>query len=130
MNITPDIASVLRLASRLAAGAAICTCALSPFANADDAVSPTKPVCIRVDRIEHTRVLNNHQILFALYGGKSYINNLSSQCTTLMPDSGFAWSASSAFAYYCDNREVIHVLGSDQACLLGAFTPYAGPKNF
>ncbi len=97
------------------------------LALAEDAAG--KPVCLDVDRIDHTEVLNNHQILFYMVGkekgSKIWINNLSNRCTTMTRSDGFVWE--SGIPKYCDNVEIIRVIQSGEVCQLGAFTPYQKP---
>ena len=81
-----------------------------------------KPVCLEINRIDHTEVLNDHQILFYMYGNKVWLNTLTNRCTTLTRQDGFAWDSS--LPKYCENVELIRVLRSGQVCQLGAFTPY------
>jgi hypothetical protein len=87
----------------------------------------TKPVCLDINRIDHTQVLNDHQILFYGYGKKVWLNTLKFPCTTLTPQEGFAWESS--ITKYCDNVEIIRVVRTGQVCQLGAFTPYEKATN-
>ena len=91
-------------------------------ARADDAQPKKKSVCLWVNRIDHTQVLNDHQILFFEVGGKIWQNNLSRPCRTLTAQDGFAWDSS--IPQYCDNLEQIRVLRTGESCLLGEFVPY------
>jgi hypothetical protein len=86
-----------------------------------------KPVCLEVNRIDHTEVLNSNQILFYMYGKKVWLNTLSYPCTTLTRQEGFAWESS--IPRYCDNLEIIRVIRTRQVCQLGAFTPYEKPAR-
>jgi hypothetical protein len=86
-----------------------------------------KPVCLDVNRIDHTEVLNSHQILFYMYGKKIWVNTLTNNCSTLTRQDGFAWESS--IPKYCDNLEIIRVLRTGQVCTLGAFTPYEKVAN-
>jgi hypothetical protein len=86
-----------------------------------------KPVCLETNRIDHTEVLNDHQILFYMNGKKIWLNTLSQPCTTLTRQDGFAWESS--IPRYCDNLEIIRVLRTGQVCQLGAFTPYEKPAK-
>ena len=81
-----------------------------------------KPVCLDVVRIDHTEVLNNHQILFYMLGKKVWLNTLKYPCTTLTRQDGFAWD--SVIPRYCENLEIIRVIRTGEVCQLGAFTPY------
>jgi hypothetical protein len=86
-----------------------------------------KPVCLDVVRIDHTEVLNNHQILFYMLGKKVWLNTLTYPCTTLTRQEGFAWESS--IPRYCDNLEIIRVIRTGEVCQLGAFTPYEKPVS-
>jgi hypothetical protein len=96
----------------------------APTLAADEA---GKPVCLDVNRIDHTQVLNSSQILFYMYGKKVWLNTLSYPCTTLTRQEGFAWESS--VTRYCDNLEIIRVIRTGQVCQLGAFTPYEKPAK-
>ena len=117
------------IAARIKAGifavaAASLLSAAAPAIAADEA---GKPVCLDVNRIDHTQVLNSNQILFYMYGKKIWLNTLSYPCTTLTPQEGFAWESS--IPKYCDNLEIIRVIRTGQVCQLGAFTPYEKPAK-
>jgi len=94
-----------------------------PFAayGQSEAYAAGKPVCLDVNRIDHTQVLSDHQILFYMYGKKIWVNNLTNRCATLTSQDGFVWESS--IPKYCDNLETIRVIRSGEVCLLGAFTP-------
>ena len=87
--------------------------------------APAKQVCLDFNRIDHTEILNNHQILFYMLGRKIWINNLTSPCVTLKSSDGFVWE--SQIGRYCDNLETIRVIWSGEVCQLGSFTPYDKP---
>ena len=106
--------------SLIAAFAAVLTLPVAPAALALD--ENGKPVCLEVNLIDHTEVLNDHQILFYMNNRKVWLNTLSNRCTTLTRADGFVWD--SGLPKYCENVELIRVLRSHQVCQLGAFTPY------
>ena len=81
-----------------------------------------KGKCLWVNRIDHTQVLNDHQILFYEVGGKIWQSNLPVPCRTLTAQDGFSWQ--SGIPEICGNVEQIRVLRTGEACLLGAFEPY------
>jgi hypothetical protein len=118
-NAVPRGGRILFAAAALAAFAAASPAVAQP---ADD----HKPVCLQINRIDHTEVLNDHQILFYLIGKerghKVWINNLTHRCATLDRTEGFAWQSS--IPEYCDNLEIIRVLRTGETCTIGAFTPY------
>jgi len=86
-----------------------------------------KPVCLEINRIDHTQVLNDHQILFYMLGKTVWLNTLTYPCTTLTRQEGFAWE--SRIPKYCDNVELIRVIRTGEVCQLGAFTPYEKPAG-
>jgi len=81
-----------------------------------------KNVCLWVNRIDHTQVLNNHQILFFEINGKIWQSNLPEPCRTMTSQDGFIWR--SGIPEICGNVEQIKVIRTGEHCLLGAFVPY------
>lgn len=86
---------------------------------------PTKSVCIKADEVDHTKVLNDHEVLFYMRGKQIWLNTLKSRCSTLPVQEGF--SMPSDFSEFCANAQSIRVLYSGQFCQLGEFTPYQKP---
>jgi len=126
MSYTSEKTLVPRNKMSLFASVAVLAALAAPVsAFAADAAG--KPVCLDVNRIDHTEVLNSHQILFYMYGKKVWVNTLANNCSTLTRQDGFAWESS--ITKYCDNLEIIRVLRTGQVCELGAFTPYEKPSN-
>jgi hypothetical protein len=125
MSYTSQSISVPRIRSILFAMAAVAA-ATAPVAALAQPADDHNPVCLHVNRIDHTEVLNDHQILFYLIGKerghKVWINNLTRRCTTLDRTEGFSWQSS--IPEYCDNLEIIRVLRTGETCTIGAFTPY------
>jgi len=93
---------------------------------ADQAGQPTSS-CLPADDVNHTQVLNDHQILFYMRNKKIWLNTLPARCVSLPIQEGFNFS--SAFSEYCPNTETIQVVRSGEVCKLGAFTPYEKPMN-
>ncbi len=118
-GLVPRIKAVVFAVSAFAAS-------IVPAAAFADMSDGHKPVCLQINRIDHTEILNDHQILFYLSGKmdghKIWVNNLTNRCSTLTRDEGFAWESS--LPQYCDNLEIIRVLRTGQVCTLGAFSPY------
>jgi hypothetical protein len=114
----------MRIKASLLAVVAASLMSPAPALAADEA---GKPVCLDVNRIDHTQVLNSSQILFYMYGKKVWLNTLSHRCTTLTREEGFAWESS--VPRYCDNLEIIRVIRTGEVCQLGAFTPYEKPAK-
>jgi hypothetical protein len=125
MTYTSANSSVPRIKSILFAVAAMAA-SVAPVAAFAQPADGHKPVCLQINRIDYTRVLNDHQILFYLIGKKDghkvWVNNLTNRCSTMTSQDGFAWVSS--LPEYCDNLEIIRVLRTGQVCTLGAFTPY------
>jgi len=125
MTYTSDNSLVPRAKAILFTVAAI-TALIAPISAFAQGSDGHRPICLQVNRIDHTEVLNDHQILFYMNGKheghKVWVNNLTNRCTTLTRSDGFAWESS--IPQYCDNLEIIHVLQSGQTCTLGAFSPY------
>ncbi len=112
---------------RLGAIGAVPACIVAAFAAAagslaKDAAPAGKPVCLEVNRIDHTEVLNDREILFYMNNGQIWVNNFSSPCRSLTREDGWVWE--SRIDRYCDNLESIRVIRTGEVCLLGAFTPY------
>ena len=111
----------LRHFAKASAVTAIMALAL-PFAGTARADAPQKNVCLWVNRIDHTQVMNDHQILFFETNGKIWQSNLPVPCRTMTSQDGFAWE--SGIPEICGNVEQIRVLRTGEHCLLGAFVPY------
>jgi hypothetical protein len=83
--------------------------------------------CLPADDVNHTQVLNDHQILFYMRNKKIWLNTLQARCISLPVQEGFAFS--SAFSEYCPNIETIRIIRTGEVCQLGQFTPYEKPVN-
>jgi hypothetical protein len=86
-----------------------------------------RSICLRTEDVDHTQVLNDHQILFYMHGKKVWLNTLQARCITLPNQDGFVWS--SAFPEFCGGAETIRVVRTGEVCQLGQFTPYEKPVN-
>jgi hypothetical protein len=125
-------------ASALVSGILMFPAALTTAAWADDA-KPTSGspasgspasgsmVCLDASLIDHTKVLNDHQILFYMKGREVWVNNLQNRCIGLRYDEEFVRAGSDP--RYCDNAETIKAGPTGQPCLLGKFTPYVKPAS-
>ena len=85
----------------------------------------TKSICIKADEVDHTKVLNDRQILFYMRGNQIWMNTLQARCVTLPIQDGFAMAAN--YSEFCANSQSIRVLRTGQFCQLGEFTPYQKP---
>jgi hypothetical protein len=91
-----------------------------------DPAPDTRGICLRATEIDHTHVLNDHQILFYMRGNKVWLNTLRAPCMALHAwDQGFVMP--SQFSDFCANAQAIRVNNTGQFCLLGEFTPYEKP---
>jgi hypothetical protein len=123
MSPTRNPVCSLRMAAMLPiVGAALLLGGLSPAVARADNAPGGKSVCLDVNRIDHTQVLNDHQILFHMVNGKIWQNNLTVPCRTLTAQDGFSWE--SGIPKFCDNVEQIRVLRTGESCLLGPFVAY------
>ena len=124
MNPTRNPMYSLRMAAMIpVVGTALLLGGLVPgVARADNAPPNGKTVCLDVNRIDHTQVLNDHQILFHMVNGKIWQNNLTVPCRTLTSQDGFSWE--SGIPKFCGNVEQIRVLRTGESCLLGPFVAY------
>jgi hypothetical protein len=125
MPYTLDNSPVPRITATLFILAATVAFLAAP-ASADQ-TTETKSVCLQAHDVDHTHVLNDHQILFYMRGKKIWLNTLQGRCVTLPFREGFAWESS--FPEYCANAETIRVVQSGEVCRLGEFTPYETPVN-
>jgi hypothetical protein len=108
------------------AGLLLAMAALAPVALADEGKpASNSQVCLESRQIDHTKILNDHQILFYMTGKKVWLNTLPNKCSALRFDEGFVHVSSND--QYCDNLETIKVRPTGQPCLLGKFTPYEKP---
>jgi hypothetical protein len=85
----------------------------------------TKSVCLQADEVDHTKVLNDRQILFYMRGNKVWMNTLQGRCATLPIQDGF--SMASDHSEFCANAQAIRVVRTGEFCALGDFTPYQKP---
>ena len=97
----------------------------------DPVVDTTTPaagngVCLQVNQIDHTEIVNDFAILFYMKTGKPYLNSLHIPCPSLKMEDGFAYE--SEVLEVCSNSQTIRVLRSGNFCELGQFTPFDVPK--
>jgi hypothetical protein len=86
-----------------------------------DAQSPEAPVCIRSIDIDHTKVPNDHTILFFMKDGKIWSTTLRSACPELRFN-GFAYGPTPPVEI-CSSIQTIRVLRSGAVCELGPLVP-------
>jgi hypothetical protein len=79
------------------------------------------PQCISVTRIDHTKAVDDHTILFFMKGGDVLRNTLRDRCVGLtMNIRGFTYVTSDD--QICANLQRIRVNDNNEVCLLGSFT--------
>ena len=86
-----------------------------------------RSICLQVHDVDHTQVLNDHQILFYMRGKKIWLNTLQARCPSLPNQDGFVWT--STFPEFCGGVEAIRVVRTGEVCQLGQFSPYEKPVN-
>jgi len=101
------------------AAAALMACAALP--------AQASPVCLELNRIDHTSVVDSKNILFHMKGGKVWHNGLKNSCPALNFH-GFIMNVRGGDTV-CSNQQSIKVIDSGQVCMLGEFTPYTPPSK-
>lgn len=79
------------------------------------------PKCVPANMVDHTKVLDQSNILFYMRDGKVWHSHLSPPCVGLR-DSGFVMD--SHFTEFCGGAQAIHLMKGGATCQLGEFTPY------
>lgn len=83
--------------------------------------------CIQISRIDHTKVVDNQNILFYMRGGKVYNNHLPHPCSTLSFGRAFKFATSQSQLCSVDIISVIESSTGDEIagakCGLGMFVP-------
>jgi len=97
--------------------------ALPAFAD----TAPAKTVCLDMDHIDHTAVIDGRTILFYVKGGRVWKNTLPNECPSLNFERAFSQEITTG--QVCSNKQMIRVLRTGVRCSLGAFTPYAPPAK-
>ena len=111
----------------LAIGAASAQATHPQGAMAGAAAAKEKPlVCLWTYLIDHTRTVDAKTLLFYMKDGKVWKNTLISRCPSLTFH-GFAYITRDG--QICSNQQVIYVLTTHEACMLGAFEPYVAPSK-
>lgn len=83
------------------------------------------PVCLRALDVDHTRVPNEHTILFFMKDGSVWGTSLRTDCPELKFN-GFDYGVTPP-DNICANMQTIHVLKSGAICEIGPLVP-ATPK--
>jgi hypothetical protein len=84
-------------------------------------------VCLDIDHVDHTVVVDDQTILYYMRGGKIWKNTLQRQCSSLKFEQGFVEDIRGGEV--CSNRQTIRVIQTGALCSLGAFTPYTPPPK-
>lgn len=120
MKLTRNSDRFLRGAPALLAGAAVVMFAALSGGTAQAASE--KSQCLWSNRIQHTQILNNHQILFFEVDGKIWLSNLDRPCSTLTSTDAIVWDSS--IPKLCGSTEQVRVAQTGQSCLLGPLVAY------
>jgi hypothetical protein len=84
-----------------------------------------EPVCLQVNRIDHTKVVNPRTIDFYMRGGQIWRNHLRGFCAGLGFE-GFEYATSTDDI--CENLQTIRVLRGGSVCSLGEFERLPSPS--
>jgi hypothetical protein len=76
-------------------------------------------VCLQLNAIDHTQVVDDQTILFHMRDRTVYRNVLPAKCAGLKFEDGFSYTTS--INQLCSNVEIIRVLRRGTSCGLGAF---------
>jgi len=122
MNVRISVARAPFLAALL--GALV---AAASFAEEDDDFDRTPRECINISRIDHTRIIDEHTILFYMRGNEIYRNYMPEACRGLSPRDPFLYSTTSRELCDVDAIELLESWGSQltrgRSCELGLFYP-------
>lgn len=93
----------------------------------DPAPAPVKPrhVCLWVNRIDNTHVVDKSTIIFRMKGGKMWKNTLRTPCSGLR-FYGFAYVTQDG--QICSTQPIM-ILKNNEVCMLGRFEPYVPPPK-
>ena len=105
----------------MALAAGLIVPALPAFAGAP----PAGTVCLDMDHIDHTSVVDGRTILFYVKGGKVWKNTLPKECPSLKFERAFSQEITTG--QVCANKQMIRVLRTNVRCSLGDFSPYTPP---
>ena len=78
------------------------------------------PICLQSNRIDRTTVVNPRTILFHMKDGKVWRSEMRTPCLGLKFN-GFAYASHDD--EICGGLQSIHVLRTEEVCMLGSFTP-------
>jgi hypothetical protein len=107
----------------LATGLIALACATPLFADTPKA----EIVCLDIDHVDHTSVIDGRTILFYVKGGKVWKNTLPRECPSLKFERAFSQEITAG--KICSNKQMIRVLRTGTRCSLGEFTPYTPPPK-
>jgi hypothetical protein len=99
------------------------------FAATSPQADPVKgnDLCLDIDHVDHTVVVDDQTILYYMRGGKIWKNTLKRQCSSLKFEQGFVEDIRGG--EICSNRQMIRVIQTGALCSLGAFTLYTPPPK-
>lgn len=108
----------------LSLGAALAQGTSKQGTAAAGAAPAKKLVCLWTNLIDHTKAIDPKTLLFYMKDGKVWKNSLKTRCPSLK-DFGFAYITPDG--RICSNSQVIYVLKTHDACMLGDFELYTPP---
>lgn len=79
------------------------------------------PKCIPSNMVDHTKVVDQSNILFYMRDGKVWHSRLAQPCVGIR-DSGFVMNGH--FTEFCGGSQSIQLIKGGATCQLGEFTPY------
>jgi hypothetical protein len=90
-------------------------------ASAGPSEATPRPFCLEASSVRATDVVDERTILYRMRDGKVWKNTLKQDCPNLKFRRGFSEIVRSG--QICANRQIIAVLGTNNTCQLGDFTP-------
>ena len=117
------------LSKRVAAVGGVLIACTATLALAD-AVPAKAELCIPVHQIQHTKILDDENILFYVNNNKAYQNHLPHPCNGLASAGTFEYRTSQSELCNVDIITVLNLIGSSftrgPSCGLGQFEPVDG----
>jgi len=90
-----------------------------------NAVPAGNGVCLPVNQIDRTDILDDSAILFYMKDGKTWLNTMRFPCPSLKIEGGFTYQPDTQ--EICSNAQTIRVVPSGGLCELGQFTRFTPP---
>jgi len=97
------------------------------------APKPKTETCVQIIQIDHTKILDDQNILFYMKDRKIYKNHLPNRCAGLKAADTFRYRTSQSQLCNVDIITVLNRTGGDfmpgPSCGLGVFEPYTPPPK-